>query len=488
MEARDLEVLHDALGYRTGNERETRSKQYLELRRLIDLGIFASGPFQETYTTGRESLGHTIRHYSTHTITRKFCLEVTQNCNFRCTYCPYTAPSSNRPHSLTSMTPEVARKAIDRYFERYCNLLSGLSEGERRRVVDEAPPNLGWYGGEPLLNFEVIRASHAHFSTLPWHSLDIEPGAIHYTINTNFSVVNDEMLAFLVENAVLCYISIDGPATENDRHRVDRHGRGTFLRVQTNLGRLQAYDEEYFRTRVILLSTWCQDHDRARCREFLQGLGPLNFQSDAQLPGRVVADLSGSAAPDDEVISVLVDSVLKGGETLGKHYEQSLTVRNVIKSLNREFFSIRTSVPSREDVLFPLGMRTCPMGFDQLFVSADGLFHMCQKTDNSLPLGNCEKGYHDSAIVEGYFSFHAALNSNRCRSCWAIRFCTVCSAPLLQRGIFNLPGVEECDHIRSSVSSSFRYFQVLSENEELVEWLAERGKSGIVEIPERMSE
>lgn len=72
MEARHLEVLHDALGYRTGNERETRSKQYLELQRLIDLGIFASGPFQETYTTDREALGHTVRHYSTHTITRKF--------------------------------------------------------------------------------------------------------------------------------------------------------------------------------------------------------------------------------------------------------------------------------------------------------------------------------------------------------------------------------------------------------------------------------
>ena len=68
-------------------------------------------------------------------------LQVTQQCNLRCQYCPYSGSYYNRKHSSASMNIEIAKKAVDFYI---------------RHSFDRHELNIGFYGGEPLIQYDLI--------------------------------------------------------------------------------------------------------------------------------------------------------------------------------------------------------------------------------------------------------------------------------------------------------------------------------------------
>lgn len=73
---------------------------------------------------------------------RALILQVTQNCNLRCDYCVYSGKYNTRVHSSKRMSFEMARQGIDFLLEH---------SYERKDI------ELGFYGGEPLLEFELIK-------------------------------------------------------------------------------------------------------------------------------------------------------------------------------------------------------------------------------------------------------------------------------------------------------------------------------------------
>ncbi|MDO9035305.1 MAG: 4Fe-4S cluster-binding domain-containing protein [Methanoregula sp.] len=76
-------------------------------------------------------------------------LGVTEDCNLKCKYCIYsdTYEYSRKP-SKNKMDFNTAKKALDYY-------LSLTDEG--RRYNPNIKPAIGFYGGEPLLNFDLIK-------------------------------------------------------------------------------------------------------------------------------------------------------------------------------------------------------------------------------------------------------------------------------------------------------------------------------------------
>lgn len=69
-------------------------------------------------------------------------LQVTQMCNLRCEYCVYSGSYETRTHDNKRMDLSTAQKAID-------FLIS--------HSFDEDSIELGFYGGEPLLEFALIK-------------------------------------------------------------------------------------------------------------------------------------------------------------------------------------------------------------------------------------------------------------------------------------------------------------------------------------------
>lgn len=453
-------------------ERASIAPWVLTLETLLKRGFFAPGPFTATYETDRDTLHQIVDGYKKYVVMRKFCLEVTENCNFRCKYCPYTIATESRRHSGRRLSLPLAMAAIDSYFQRLAGQVEQLPADKRAQLLRAVPPNLSWYGGETLLAFDLIRQTKEYFSSLPWEKYGIPKSAISYSLTTNLSLMTDNIAQFLVDNDVLTYVSIDGPAPDHDKFRVYVNGSGTFNDVYRNLLRLRDTHPEYYRRRVVILSTSCPGHNRRACEDFLADLGTTCFQSEVETPGRIISHprqvMTRLEADTDREIDQLrrkIASLLESQACDSRMVFES--VEKEIKEIPRAMFDVRTAVPSIGNEVLPFHMRTCPIGFDQLLVGADGRYHMCHRTDETLPIGSARGGYDMTSVVDVYQKFHKMLNRDECRSCWAIRFCHVCSAPALRQGEFAGPGKEECECIRKQAESSFEKYQVLSERKEL---------------------
>src|SRR5690554_3043280 len=135
-------------------------------------------------------------------------LQVTQNCNFRCSYCAYTQNSGNqRLHSSQRMNFDTAKKALGFLHEH---------------SIDSPKINIAFYGGEPLLEFELIK------KTVYLAEKKFSGKTITYNITTNGSLLTEEVLDFFSKHRISLMISVDGPKEIHDKNRKFINKEGTF--------------------------------------------------------------------------------------------------------------------------------------------------------------------------------------------------------------------------------------------------------------------
>lgn len=151
-------------------------------------------------------------------------------CNFGCTYCiadAFQDERSAKQHEL--LMPEgTAERAIDEFM-----LLV------QRHNHEEAYVNFG--GGEPLLNFPVIKFAVEHCK-------DHYPGQrFKFALNTNSSLVTPEIARFLYLHGFDIATSLDGIREWNDRVRIWRNPNitgGTYNSILAGMGILRSAGNE----------------------------------------------------------------------------------------------------------------------------------------------------------------------------------------------------------------------------------------------------
>ena len=146
-------------------------------------------------------------------------------CNLDCTYCFFLSKEMLYPGSRFRMADEQ----LEAYIRQ-------LIEAHRVPHV-----TIAWQGGEPtMMGVDFFRRSIAYVEQYRRPGMTVE-----YTIQTNGTLIDDEMAAFFKAHDYLVGISIDGPPEMHDAYRVDRGGAPTFDRVLRGLERLQAHGVEY---------------------------------------------------------------------------------------------------------------------------------------------------------------------------------------------------------------------------------------------------
>ena len=463
----ELDVLVDYLRPVTGDALADKYPSRLEggsraalLSKFADLaraGVFLPGSAESISPTDRREIEELVRYYDQNILLRKFCLEVTQDCNFRCAYCKKTVASGYKGHNKLTMQMSVAQSGIDYYFRKYTQIYDKLGEQQRVKLLETLPPSLSWYGGEPFLNFKLIRQSAAYFKSLPWERHSIPAESLRFSAATNLSILNETIIRFLIDNHVRLFVSLDGPEEEHDRSRVFVNRRGTFRVVYRNLCALKNADAEYFRTHVTVLSVYTEQHDRAKCQKFVHSLDALNYEEfRAEYVGMFVPDVECTLAQykDRETERYLdfQSKALAESEFPDPHVERFASLFS--------FATINFDHP-----VAPSALRcylTCPMGFDNLMLSAGGDFLICHKVDDSMPIGRCETGLDYDRLADVYDRYSSAINNPECKSCWAMHFCGVCAATRMAGGRFVNPHPRECDYFRTRMAYEFSCFAYLA--------------------------
>lgn len=137
----------------------------------------------------------------------------TMGCNFRCTYC-FEKDKEYPNNKMTEEVMDAIVKLID----------SRLREGGNLVI--------SWFGGEPLLEFNIIRKLHERINEIVNRKkLNLFAGIV-----TNGYLLNKERSDELFELGIkTVQITIDGPKHIHDSKRILKNGLGTFDKIIANI-------------------------------------------------------------------------------------------------------------------------------------------------------------------------------------------------------------------------------------------------------------
>lgn len=190
----------------TGTVNDARIHDELENRKFIYEGSMKS------FVDDNAFLMRDAKDYLFHP-SQLHIFVVTSACNMRCVYCQ--AQNGNAtPNGF--MTKEIARRAVDIALQSPTNYL-----------------NFEFQGGEPLLNFDVIKYIVEYSQTVCGNK------TIEYSVVTNLTLLTDEMIAFFKTNHVSVSTSIDGDMRLHDMNRPYHNGKGTFEDVCASIQKLR---------------------------------------------------------------------------------------------------------------------------------------------------------------------------------------------------------------------------------------------------------
>ena len=146
---------------------------------------------------------------------------LSEHCNLACKYCFVGSDACGQGISSTKdMTPEIAEKALDVFARQ----LEQSSED-----YTEYESNIIFFGGEPLLKFDVLEYVARRVKELSESRPVLRNTSL--AVITNGTLLNEERILKLDAMGVAVSISIDGFTEQANSMRVDKQGNETFERV-----------------------------------------------------------------------------------------------------------------------------------------------------------------------------------------------------------------------------------------------------------------
>lgn len=324
------------------------------MNRLIDEHIVA-----EIVPKAQNSVIDTKEEPSDHL---SFWISLTDQCNFRCKYCFIKKDA-------TFMGEEGYKKTLEK--------ITDLIDKNNPKYV-----KIHYAGGEPFLNFEMLKKFHNAFLKLA-RSKKIK---IDETAITNGSLITKPVLDFLKKEHLLVSVSLDGLKKENDKTRVYKNGTSTFSQVEKGL--LLLYESNVLRNVDIVISS-----------QNINALSPfVMFLLNRKIP--FVLNfykhnvLSGDAfyCKQDELISQLKKIYGK----IYAYYKENRTMESPISQLQ-----LLDSVQFKER-----RTRVCGAGRNYLTFRVDGTLDAC-------PL------IYEKEIIRGEKPFHVPSSDwlEGCKNC-----------------------------------------------------------------------
>ena len=346
-------------------------------------------------------------------------LNLTHNCNLACRYCIMSMPALRQGYQQrpVSMDPTLVRQSID-YI----------------RQVGLKGTNITFYGGEPLLCFDLLKyaVEYAEENYPDWFA---------YNIITNATLLEPRMADFFAEQGVRFLFSLDGDQAMNDRLRVFKTGdvsvhATAWRNIDALLARYPGIEYKvnvtYFRSTLDLAAAFRYLLERGvPASRFERGLIP------ADSPWYVGVDCLDRVKAEFSEIAELYLQHLLGG---GSHRLDNLLnlMRKIAKGTPR--------------------LRGCNMGIDYLTIAADGTVYPCHKLvgHEGFDMGHVAGGTDNERYREIWRN--NVLQRQGCAGCEERLVCggyCVCDNHF-HNGDFFQPTLENCEIVRHNIALARR--------------------------------
>jgi uncharacterized protein len=371
-------------------------------------------------------------------------LQVTQQCNLRCDYCVYSGGYENRTHSKKSMDFEMAKRCIDFYIEHSV---------ESEFII------VGFYGGEPLIEFELIQKCISYIESIS------EGKKLMFTITTNGTLLNEKNIRFLAEHDVVMRISLDGPREIHDRsRRFAFNDCGTFDKVMENIEILRKNYPDYYK-KLSFSTVLDQENDLSCISNFFADYETIK---DVKVFTSEIGDnyAKSEVSQTEEYRCKLgyehFKALLSKITAFDEKYISKI-VANDYTSLERVYYQLRPSEGLAEKLHHG---GPCIPGTLRLFVNTDGDMFPCERvseTSEIMKIGNVNTGFNLEKVRK--LLNVGAISEDKCKNCWAFRFCILCCASADTGS--ELSGevkTEKCHGVRNMAESNLKDICTLKEN------------------------
>ncbi|MGV8121353.1 MAG: radical SAM protein [Candidatus Xenobiia bacterium LiM19] len=331
---------------------------------------------------------------------------ITEECTNRCLYCIHSYTHIHKRSSRNRHMPwETVKKAIDMYLEHSRDM-------DARWIT--------FYGGEPLLNWDVIVRAVEYLQDKASH--------VRVHISTNGVLLDRKKIEYLISNSISVNISLDGPEDVHDLYRVTSDGCATWFRIISALNEIKRLNPEYYGSHVRLLCTIAPPYDLLRIGEFFNTHPHLkeilfNVRQVDQNDIFITRMDPEMRSLGDRVKRLFEEALKKryiNAGQLGKASEHfgGFLYENVLRSIHN-----RVMNPGPSSKL----PGSCFPGEHQIYVSLDGTLYPCQRCGGCsfMPMGTLNDGL-DTDLTLKYIEDSLETCRQKCTSCWCCHLCSQC--------------------------------------------------------------
>lgn len=342
-------------------------------------------------------------------------LQVTQRCNLICGYCPYACTDNDsRNHKNVDMSLDVAIRAVDDYLVH---------------SRDIKTLNFGFYGGEPLLNFELI------CSVVEYIESKVKNKNIVFSMTTNGTLLTKNIVEYLVKKDFRLTLSLDGDKSLHDKHRKFPNQKGSYSVVYSAMKYIYEKYSEFWIKNVSFNAVVNSYMDFNRSLSFfnsekmyVESSGiRINFSEGGKL---------GVEISDEKIINKFTNVNRYNNkryylELMLFYYQRRKHCPDYISDdidiLKKIDLNQHNDYNSCKTVVHPQGQ--CISGATKLMVDVYGNYWPCEKINETCEfckIGDVYLGVDKSQVVKQMNV--SMLTKDECLRCWAINHCSFCLA------------------------------------------------------------
>lgn len=317
---------------------------------------------------------------------RYLLLNLSHSCNLKCRYCYASKEGYLQNYAQPLMDVKVAKEGISRF------IIDSVDMVNKIQII--------FFGGEPLLNFRVLREA-VNFAEKLASEYSME---ISFSVTSNGLLLDPDKLNFLKEHQFNIIISIDGEETGHDKYRVFEDGSGSYIRLKEII--LPAL--KIYKSGILAKATITPENcDIGKIGSSLENLGfsdwcyEIGYQDDN----------NGICWNEDsfDIYSEHLENFINilGSELLASRNKGASFILGKLKKL----------------ILRKPEFLPCLMGRGNMVLTPEGEIYPCQRLvgDKSSSIGSLSLGV-NKATASDLFP-EPVIDNISCRLCWARYLC-----------------------------------------------------------------
>lgn len=342
--------------------------------------------------------------------------EITDKCNLNCSYCGYGELYSGYDNRIDkNLSWDMAKQILDYFLDIWKkDIYPSINK----------PIAIGFYGGEPLLNFPLI------IKITDYLEMN-KPSDIEFTyhMTTNGLLLNKYMNE-LANKDVHLSISLDGDKNNNS-YRLSQNNNNVWQNIMDNIGLIKSEFPKYFEKRVSFISVL---HNRNSIFEILNFF-KINFNKTPTI--LEVSSVGIKNDKKDEFYKIYSNKKksIRNSQDIAKTQNELFIADPDTGSMKDYIFNFTNNVikdykyffiDHNEISFFPTG--TClPFG-KKMFITVNGKILPCERIDQKFMFGKIENNtvkINPKLIADSQSDYYDKI-SNQCISCYKNKFCLEC--------------------------------------------------------------